>query len=170
MLNRQMTPQQMLSVCLLAATPNVYAVQQPEPIVYIQDFELPQFVSEAANDEQVTQAEQHSSVALYHQLKSELNVSHTEFASWLGLKRRSLYNWINDPSSSRNEAAIEARLVNLSALIKDMDKEHRPLLHKLAFSPIDGDPAFGEALLNGASKEELLSWYDELYEKFDLLA
>ncbi|GAM63937.1 hypothetical protein JCM19232_2347 [Vibrio ishigakensis] len=43
-------------------------------------------------------------------------------------------------------------------------------MHKVAFSPIDGDTAFGEALLNGASKEELFSWYDELYEKFDLLA
>lgn len=169
MLTRQITPSQVLSACLLAATPSVYAIQQPEPIVYIQDFELPQFVSEAANDEQA-HIEQRASVALYNELKEEFQVSHTEFASWLGLKRRSLYNWINDPSSSRNEADIEARLVNLSALKEDMDKEHRPLLYKLAFSPIDGDPAFGEALLNGANKEELLSWYDDLYEKFDLLA
>ncbi|MEH0093626.1 hypothetical protein V6235_11500 [Vibrio metschnikovii] len=165
---RQVAPQ-VLSVCLLAATPSAYAIQQPEPVVFIQDYDLPQFVLEATNDQSANTGE-HASVALYQTLKDEFQLSHTQFASWLGLKRRSLYNWINDPSSSRSEAAVEARLVNLNALMMDMDKEHRPLLHKVAFSPIDGDPAFGEALLNGASKEELFSWYDELYERFDLLA
>ncbi|EGQ9938785.1 hypothetical protein [Vibrio vulnificus] len=167
-LTRQVAPH-VLSVCLLAAAPGAYAVQQPEPVVFIQDYDLPQFVLEAASDQSANTGK-HASVALYQELKDEFQLSHTQFASWLGLKRRSLYNWINDPSSSRSEAAIEARLVNLNALMMDMDKEHRPLLHKVAFSPIDGDPAFGEALLNGASKKELLSWYDELYEKFDLLA
>ncbi len=165
-----LTPQQAISACLMAVTPSVYAISQPEPIVYIQDSELPQFVSDVVSEEQAAHAGQNASVALYHELKNEFQVSHTEFASWLGLKRRSLYNWINDPSSSRNKTEVEERLVNLSALMADMDKEHRPLLHKLAFSPIDGDPAFGKALLNGANKEELLSWYDKLYEKFDLLA
>ncbi|UPW18575.1 hypothetical protein M0C34_20560 [Agarivorans sp. TSD2052] len=167
-LTRQVAPQ-ILSVCLLAATPGAYAIQQPEPVVFIQDYDLPQFVLEATNDQSANTGE-HASVALYQELKDEFQLSHTQFASWLGLKRRSLYNWINDPSSSRSEAAVEARLVNLNALMMDMDKEHRPLLHKVAFSPIDGDPAFGEALLNGASKEKLFSWYDELYDKFDLLA
>ncbi|EMK6669093.1 hypothetical protein V9J75_002575 [Vibrio fluvialis] len=166
-LTRQIAPQ--VLVCLLAATPGAYAIQQPEPVVFIQDYDLPQFVLEATNDQRTNTGE-HASVALYQKLKDEFQLSHTQFASWLGMKRRSLYNWINDPSTSRSEASVEARLVNLNALMMDMDKEHRPLLQKVAFSPIDGDPAFGEALLNGASKEELFSWYDELYEKFDLLA
>ena len=73
-----------------------------------------------------------------------------------------------DPASEKNKE-IEYRLSNLDALSIDMDNEHKPLLFKIAFSPIDGDIKFGEALIRGASKGELLSFYNKLYEQFEQL-
>jgi len=156
----------MLSVCLLASMPSAYAAEQPEPVVMIHDYQLPQFVSDIYFEQKENTAK---SIALYHQLRKGFNLSHTQLASFLGLKRRSLYNWLDEPSSSRKNKIVELRLSNLSALHNEMDVEHKALLSKIAFSPIDGEPKFGEALIKGASTDELISWYDELYEKFDVL-
>ncbi|MBG5950860.1 MULTISPECIES: hypothetical protein [Proteus] len=156
-----------VSGLLLFTTPHVENTQILTPIVLIYHNDLPQYVSEG-NEVRVNK-ENTASIALYHKLKDKFGLSHTQFSSWLGLKRRSLYNWLNEPDSSRNRESIEIRLSNLNFLMNEMDQEHRHLLYKIAFSPIDGDPALGEALLNGASKDELCVWYDKLYEKFEQL-
>lgn len=158
-----------LTACILLSSPMATAASAPKPVVVIQDSEIPQFVIAESHEAESAGAER-VSLALYKQLKSEFNVSHTVFAPWLGLKRRSLYNWFEDPSSTRNAEEVEQRLTNLAALAEDMDPEHKAFLHKVAFSPIDGDPRFGQALVEGATKEELMHWYDMLYDKFDLMA
>ncbi|WP_419239071.1 hypothetical protein ACN08L_23295 [Photobacterium leiognathi subsp. mandapamensis] len=159
------------AACLLLNVPVAVASNTPQPVVVIQDSELPQYVSFESQETEATEVQaERASLSLYKTLKEELNVSHTTLAPWIGLKRRSMYNWFEDPSSTRNADEVEQRLSNLAALVRDMEPEHKPLLHKVAFSPIDGDPRFGQALVDGASKEELMHWYDMLYDKFDLMA
>jgi len=109
-----------------------------------------------------------SAVALYHQLRKEFKVSHTEMSSWLGVKRRSLYNWMKEPEKAKKLGPqIEARLVSLSALREEMVPEHRSILFKIAFSPIYGDPKLGKAILVGASSDTLIEWYDQLFSQFE---
>ncbi len=168
--SRSLAPE-LLSACLIAATPAICQAADPQPVVSIYDFQLPQFVFDDQKTE-VVEADvstKPKSIELYNVLRSEFGLTHTQLASFLGLKRRSLYNWLEDPMSSRKADSIELRLSNLKALYNDMDPEHRNLLYKIAFSPIDGNPKFGKALISGASEGELLSWYDELYEQFDSL-
>lgn len=165
---RSLAPE-LLSVCLMAGTPLACQAVEPQPVVSIYDYQLPQFVFSDEQTDTTAPSTKPKSIELYQLLRSELNLSNTQLASFLGLKRRSLYNWLNDPNSSRKSESIELRLSNLKALYDDMDKEHHHLLYKVAFSPIDGNPMFGEALMKGANKDELLSWYDALYEQFDSL-
>ena len=155
----RLSPPVLLAACLLVGYPDSIPEKTPTAMVMILDHQMPKFVNGELpffnND-----YHQHKSIAIYHKLKTEFGLSHTQLAAWLGLKRRSLYNWLDDPDSSRKNKEIEYRLSNLDALSIDMDNEHKPLLFKIAFSPIDGDIKFGEALIRGASKGELLSFYN----------
>ena len=113
-------------------------------------------------------AEQHSAIVIYHRLRKEFAVSHTEMGRWLGVKRRSLYNWMKEPErATKLGPQIEERLASLSALREEMEPEHRPLLFKIAFSPIYGDPKLGKAILSGVNSDILVEWYDQLFSQFE---
>ena len=155
-----------------AAPPQVKAAL---PVIMVQNGEMPQTVpqdlwrkadSVAANIDKLTAAD--NAVGIYHALRSDFSISHTEMAKWLGLKRRTLYNWMKSPErSSTYGPQIENRLSSLIELRNEMEPEHRELLYKIAFSPIYGDPDFGVAILGGSSSEELAAWYDKLFSQFE---
>lgn len=140
-------------------------IDQPQFPLLIRSIDLPQYVEQ--KQQNITNERTNETVCLYHNLKEKLNISHTEFGKWLGLKRRSLYNWIDNPESSSKSEEIEERLVNLSKLVKQMEPEHMGLTYKIAFSPLYGDKGFGVSILNGSSDEVLLEWYDQLFDKFE---
>lgn len=157
-----------LAVLVVAtiSTSNAEVVQPKMPLV-IESSDLPQAVSENVESIVIETGSTDNAVTIYHDLKRKLGLSHTVFGTWLGLKRRSLYNWKGDPNSSNRSEEIEEILLNLSKLIKQMEPEHIGLTYKIAFSPLYGDKRFGEAILNGSSDEVLLKWYDQLFDKFE---
>lgn len=106
-------------------------------------------------------------VSQFYNLKDNLLISNSIFAEWLGIKPRTLYNWLKAPAQTRNSEEISRRLTNIQSLYDDMDVEHRSILYKLAFSKTFGNLALGEALKNGALASELLKLYDESYDAFD---
>jgi DNA-binding XRE family transcriptional regulator len=151
-------------------------VEDIEPAVVISQQAMPQFVP--AELYEVGRPDEHGSsevdveprgaVALYHQLKHDFGISHTEMGNWLGVKRRTLYNWMKDPERSKKYGPqIEERLAHLRDLRSEMEPEHRAILFKIAFSPIYGDSQFGAAIVEGANSETLVAWYDELYSQFE---
>jgi len=160
----------------LAAQPCVAEVD-PNPVVMVSELSMPQFVPEALSVASISIVEdaveepvspQPSAVALYHQLRKEFDISHTEMGNWLGVKRRTLYNWMKEPErAKRYGPRIEERLVTLSALKEEMEPEHCSILFRIAFSPIYGDPQFGGAILAGSTSESLVGWYDKLFSQFE---
>jgi len=58
-------------------------------------------------------------------------------------------------------------LDTFAKLMRDMEPEHRPLLKKIAFSPIHGNPKFGEAIVAGKQSTELIDWYNKLFPQFE---
>lgn len=139
-------------------------LKEPVPALMIFSEDLPQEVQKD-NRTEINQPE--TAESLYHKTRKELDLSHSTMALWLGLKRRSLYNWLKSPNSSTKQQEVEERLYNLSLLIRDMEPEHIKLTNKIAFSPIYGDKKFGEAILKGASHETLIDWYDNLFDRFE---
>lgn len=160
----------------LVAQPCLQEVD-PDPVVMVNRLSMPQFVPkelyvvDTGNVEGPVGEEatlQPSAVALYHQLRREFDISHTEMGNWLGVKRRTLYNWMKEPErAKRYGPRIEERLVTLSALKDEMEPEHRSILFRIAFSPIYGDPQFGEAILMDSTLESLVGWYDKLFSQFE---
>jgi hypothetical protein len=139
-------------------------VAAPQPVVLISTFDMPSTVP--INYFDVNASDE--AVALYRSLRNDFSVSHTVFANWLGVKRRTMYNWLNDPSSSKQYGSqIERRLDNLKFLKDEMEPEHREYLQKIAFSPIYGDKAFGQLILDGASSAALTTLYDDNFSRFE---
>lgn len=171
----------------LAVTAFTAFVSQPimghiDPVVMVSPSSMPQTVPKefCVNPQKDVTAEtsidvtaetsivEPSAIALYHQLRKEFKISHTEMSSWLGVKRRSLYNWMKEPEkATKLGPQIEARLMSLSTLKEEMEPEHWPILFKIAFSPIYGDPKLGTEILAGASSYTLIEWYDQLFSRFE---
>jgi hypothetical protein len=148
-----------------ASAPNPAVMKAPLPTATIYSFQMPQRVVE---EPLTVEIDGNVAVATYHEIKRSFCFSTKAMSDFLGVKRRSMYNWLSDPDrASIVGPQIEARLANLKVLQEDMEPEHYPLLSKMAFSPILGDKRFGEALLAGASSSELVEWYDRLYSKFE---
>ncbi len=144
------------------------------PVVMVEADNMPQVVPDSyhimLSSEAIINipAVEPSAVALYHQLRREFEISHTEMSNWLGVKRRSLYNWMKEPvKATKLGPQIEERLATLSALREEMEPEHRPILFKIAFSPIYGDPKLGEAILAGTHSKTLTEWYEKLFSQFE---
>lgn len=138
---------------------------QPQPMVLVKTSDMPASVPKVENTKEVVNDK---AVSTYHSLRENFSISHTEFAKWLGVKRRTMYNWLNDPASStRYGSEIERRLLNLQKLSDEMEPEHRSILHKIAFSPIYGEPEFGKLIVTGAACAALESYYDECFSLFE---
>jgi DNA-binding XRE family transcriptional regulator len=154
-----------ISIAVIALAAPVASVQTPapQPVVLVSKVDMPQFLPTAR-----LKAEFENAVSIYHQLRKEFALSNTAMSKWLGIKRRTLYNWINEPLKSRKYSSqIESRLATLSKLKEEMEPEHYGILHKIAFSPIYGNPEFGEMILSGASDIVLVEYYDELFSQFE---
>lgn len=142
-------------------------VHEPQRAVVVLPSDMPKIV-ESFNTDKYKNFD--IAISSYHKLKNIFNISNTEMSKWLGVKRRSLYNWLNNPSSSKKyRKQIEERLANLLTLQNEMEKEHYRFLYKVAFSPIYGDTSFGSALLNGETSQTLCNFYDSLFDKFETL-
>lgn len=143
-------------------------VPAPQPMVTIADINMPKFVpTSAANDIQNVVKEE-SAVSICHQLRNDFSISNTEMSKWLGVKRRTFYNWIKAPEKSiQFGSQIENRLATLLKLKDAMELEHHKVLHKIAFSPIYGDAEFGKMILNGASDIVLIDFYEQLFSQFE---
>lgn len=153
------------ALMLVASAANPVAMQNPAPTLAIFAYQMPQQVIE---ETVISEVSEHSAVATYHEIKQKFAVSNKAMSEFLGVKRRSMYNWLSDPDrASKVGPEIEERLTHLKSLLDDMEPEHHQLLSKIAFSPILGDKQFGEALLDGKSGTELIKWYDRLYSKFE---
>ncbi len=161
---------QALAACMAISSPQSNMLVEPEPVMIILDSELPQYLNDSELEQLIRPVQKLASKAMYDELRQQFNLSHTKLAELLGLKHRSLYNWFKVPQSIRNYEQVEKRLLSLNALKDEMEPEHRPFIYKIAFSPIDGNPRFGETLLSGADQKSLIHWYDMLYDKFDLMA
>ena len=129
--------------------------------VQIRSYEMPSSPQE--NEHQ----QEFDVVNIYSFLKKEFNVSNTKMAEWLGMKRRSLYNWLKNPDSSTRNLAIENRLKALNDLAQEMEPEHRAYLEKISTSPIYGDPNFSADILSGQDAQKLKAWYDRLFDNFE---
>ncbi len=168
------------TIATLAAQPYV---EEVHPVVMVSERSMPQLVPkeyyavelDGGNNNafvnariQQTEIVEPSAIAIYHQLRQEFEISHTEMGNWLGVKRRTLYNWMKEPEKAKKFGLqIEERLVSLSALKEEMEPEHRPILFKIAFSPIYGDPNLGDAILTGVDSKTLIEWYEKLFSQFE---
>lgn len=145
------------------ATLQISSLSMPQDVP--DDYRLANSVPEAGEQDS---GDARDALNVYTYLKQEFSISHTEMSSWLGVKRRTLYNWFNNPErASKLGPQIEQRLASLQELSAQMEPEHRVFLHKIAFSPIYGKPQFGEMLLAGATSQELVRWYGELFSQFE---
>lgn len=142
---------------------------EPQPAVVIRAAEMPQIVP--SNLSQIFLQNEFFDpgvIALYHELRKDFAISHTKMAQWLGVKRRTLYNWLDAPEkATKSGPTIESRLLNLTMLRNEMEQEHYSILNKIAFSPIHGDPSFGTHLIEGASSTILIDHYDTQFSRFE---
>lgn len=153
----------------IAIVPGTALNAEPQPVMLLSSLEMPQQVPQLAI---VKQSESDFSVPegvrLYHELRQSFDVSHTVMANWLGVKRRTLYNWMSQESKvSKLGAQIESRLIELNKFKSEVELEHVKLVNKIAFSPIYGDAAFGVDILNGCNSGVLIKWYDKLFSRFE---
>lgn len=154
----------------LSAIPSLQGspVPDPQPMVMVAKFNMPQELPSIISDVQTSQINKDQAVVMYHSIKNCFHLSNTTMAEWLGVKRRTLYNWLNHPEKSRQYGRqIEERLAALATLKDEMEPEHHKFLYKIAFSPIYGHPDFGITILEGASSAALTTWYDELFSHFE---
>ena len=155
----------MFAVCALSMSGTVSTV--PMAFVQVKEAEMPQYV-DGLPFQQGCEEESAQAISIYHLLRKDFALSHKSMGDWLGVKRRSLYNWMNEPQSAKKYGKqIEYRLDALDKLSQDMEPEHRALLSKIAFSPIYGNPNFGDSILKGDSSEVLMDWYDKLFSQFE---
>ena len=154
---------------VMAIMPVAYGSSEPKPVMLLTSHEMLQVVPK----QDVITLDQgkdsvFEAVKLYHELRKSFNISHTTMAGWLGVKRRTLYNWLNQSTkTSRHGEQIESRLFQLNKLRDVIEPEHVQLVNKIAFSPIYGDTEFGDAIINGCDSNELLKWYDKLFSRFE---
>lgn len=152
---------------VIAMLPSVNVDADPMPTLMLASSEMPQVVPEQYLNS-VDNDSVYAAVKLYHELRASFNISHTSMADWLGVKRRTLYNWINQSTNaSRYGSQIESRLFQLNMFRNSIEPEHVKLVNKIAFSPIYGNPEFGAAIIKGSESNELLKWYDKLFSKFE---
>lgn len=162
-----MQDQSKLAAVIAVCAATVVAIDEPLPFVEIKDAEMAQYFYKFPV-QSINIKESAKAITLYHQLRKSYGLSHKTMGEWLGVKRRSLYNWMSDPESAiKYGKQIEFRLDALSKLSEDMEPEHRGLLEKIAFSPIYGDSKFGDSIINGESSEQLITRYDKLYSQFE---
>ncbi len=146
------------------------SVSMVMPFVVVTDQNMPSRVTSKYLEGLGEKRDSKKATDSYHKLKNDFDISHSEMANWLGTKRRTLYNWMNSPEKvKRYGPEIEKRLSNLIFLHQDMEFEHHRFLYKVAFSPIFGDPMFGDAINSGESSDTLIEWYDTLFAKFESL-
>ena len=158
-----------VTALVMAIMPSAYAHPEPKPVMLLTSHEMPQVVpcQDAIALNQGSDSA-YEAVKIYHDLRKSFNISHTTMAGWLGVKRRTLYNWMNQSTKfSRYGSQIESRLFQLNKLRDAIEPEHVKLVNKIAFSPIYGDPEFGTAIVNGYDSSELLKWYDKLFSRFE---
>ncbi len=169
MMNVKPVGQVASTILVMAMGPFAYASAEPAPVILVSPLQMPKEVPVQG----VVELYQHEvaeldAVRLYHELRESFGVSHTVMADWLGVKRRTLYNWMNQSSKdSRYGDQIESRLYQLGMFRNEIESEHVKLVKKIAFSPIYGDPEFGVAIVKGADSSELLKWYDKLFSRFE---
>lgn len=150
----------------LSAALTVVPVQPyPKPTLYISESDLPRVV----DCFDTTDINPNQAIQTCNSMQEGFGIPKTMMAKWLGLKRHSFYNWLESPNSSTKSQEIEQRLLDLEALFQDMEAEHRPLLSKIAYSPLYGNTNFSLLLENGANSEKLIRFYDDLYENFEAL-
>ncbi len=159
-----------ISVAVMALAAPVASIQAPapQPVVLVTKMDMPQFLSMGAANIERVQENAEQAVVLFHQLKKDFALSHTAMSEWLGVKKRTLYNWLNEPLKTRQYSnQIESRLVTLSNLRNEMEPEHRNILRKVAFSPIYGNKEFGKMIIGGAADVVLIDFYDQLFSQFE---
>ncbi len=139
---------------------------EPQPVVILTHHDMPKMVPE--QDIFNHDVSTYDAVKLYHELRESFGISHTTMGNWLGVKRRTLYNWMNQTSKvSKLGEQIEARLSQLDNFRTEIEPEHIRLVNKIAYSPIYGNPEFGMSIINGDTSTELLRWYDRLFSRFE---
>lgn len=153
----------------IAMIPGVYVNANPMPALMLTSSEMPQVVPQLDTGRQSHEDDTvYAAVKLYHELRKSFKISHTTMAGWLGVKRRTLYNWMNHSTkTSRYGEQIESRLYQLRKFRDNIEPEHIQLVNKIAFSPIYGAPEFGVAILDGCDSKELSKWYDKLFSRFE---
>jgi hypothetical protein len=139
----------------------------PKPVVLISTFDMPKSVP-VEYSKRVGAHDFDKAISLYHSLRNDFGISHTVFSAWLGVKRRTMYNWLNSPiNSTKFGPEIEKRLGVLGQLRDLMEPEHRKLLFKIAYSPIHGNTEFGRLIHEGASLVVLESYYEDSFTLFE---
>lgn len=153
----------------IAVVPSVTLYAEPQPVMLVSSLEMPQQVPlQSTIDESGPNFSSSEAVMFYHELRQSFGISNTVMANWLGVKRRTLYNWLSQESKvSKLGEQIEYRLIELNKFKSELEPEHVVFVNKIAFSPIYGDSDFGQTIINGGSSEELLKWYDKLFSKFE---
>jgi len=157
------------AVLTIAVVPGVALHAEPQPVMLLSSLEMPQQVPQQSGiDESETNFSSPEAVRFYHELRQSFGISNTVMAKWLGVKKRTLYNWLSQESKvSKLGEQIECRLIELNKFKSVIEPEHIMFVNKIAFSPIYGDSGFGQAIINGGSSDELLGWYDKLFSKFE---
>ena len=74
-----------VSACMLTSA----CASEPQPMVIVKKSDMPSSVSESLEAQYVNMDK---GVVLYRELRESFDVSHTVFAKWLGVKRRTMYN------------------------------------------------------------------------------
>lgn len=159
-----------LAFVTFSALPSILGghLPEPQPVVMVAKINMPQNVPQSSLINESNEDSEVNVVSLYRSLKDNFHLSNTTMANWLGVKRRTLYNWLNCPEKSKQYGnQIEERLATLEKLRSEMEPEHHEFLYKIAFSPIYGNPEFGKMILSGAPETTLTYWYDELFSQFE---
>jgi hypothetical protein len=113
-------------------------------------------------------SKQKPQLSLYYELKKSFGVSHKTMALWLDVNQSELNSWINNSINlTEHTKQIKYRLNELEKLSCAMEPEHKVLVNKIAFSPIYGEPKFGDSILKGKSGESFIEWYEILFSQFE---
>ncbi len=116
----------------------------------------------------MTTSKPETQLTLYYELKNLFELPHKTMGLWLGINQSDLNRWINNSIKlTESNRQVEYRLNELKKLSCTMEPEHRALVKHIAFSPIYGEPKFGDSILNGASSESFIKWYENLFSQFE---
>lgn len=150
-----------------AAVLSPHPIPAPRPVIVVSNIQM---LRSPVNHESIKSNEvvEYDATVIYRELKRDYGISHAILCDWIGVKKRSVHNWLNAPEkSTKYGSQIEERLFSLVKLKSEMEPEHRVFLKKIAFSPIYGNPTFGQDILTGASSENLILWYEKLFSQFE---